>query len=280
MTPSPVTLCLMVRDEKDYVCEWLAYHRSIGFDTIIVIDNESTDGTQDILQKLARAGLIELMAWRTRSDGYNQMMAYKAASSRVETEWLMFLDTDEFLVLHEDHEIGRFLHRFGPDVSLVGLNWRIFGTSGQATYYPDPVFLRFFLASPIGFDANRHLKYIVRTSRLIDPYVHCAKVSGGRIVNDRGEDLAITSHTWSEGVSHSRAQVNHYLLRSRAEFAAKAARPRVSLAHQANPVLPDAMQAGHFSFHDRNDEEDLSILRHLGGYPAQRRLINQVLAAE
>ena len=279
MTPGPVTLCLMVRDEKDYVCEWLAYHRSIGFESVIVIDNESTDGTQHILQKLAGAGLIDLMAWPTRTDGFNQMMAYKAASSRVGTEWLMFLDTDEFLVLHEDHEIGRFLGRFGPDVSLVGLNWRIFGTSGQDTYYPDPVFLRFFLASPIAFEANRHLKYIVRTSRLVAPYVHSAAVSGGRVVNDRGEDLAITGHTWSEAVSHSRAQVNHYLLRSRAEFGTKAARPRVSLTHQADPVLPQAEQAGYFRFHNRNDEEDLSILRHIGGYPAQRRLINQVLAA-
>ena len=61
MTQGPVTLCLMVRDEKDYVCEWRAYHRSIGFETIIVIDNESTDGTQDIQQKLPDAGLIKRM---------------------------------------------------------------------------------------------------------------------------------------------------------------------------------------------------------------------------
>ena len=86
MSTTAVTLCLMVKDEKDYVCEWLAYHRSVGFQTVLVIDNDSTDGTDVILRKLRDAGLIDLMRWSTRSDGYNQMMAYKAASLRVETE--------------------------------------------------------------------------------------------------------------------------------------------------------------------------------------------------
>ena len=279
MSAGSVTLCLMVRNEKDYVCEWLAYHRAIGFETVIVIDNDSTDGTGELLQKLADAGLVDLMHWPNRTDGYNQMMAYKEASARVGTEWLMFLDTDEFLVLHEDDRVGRFLGRFDADVSLIGLNWRIFGTSGHDSYYPDPVFLRFSLASHRAFEGNRHLKYFVRTSRLSEPYVHSAKVSAGRVVNDLGQDIAISGHTWSDTVSHARAQVNHYLLRSRAEFAAKAVRPRIDRSHTPDPVLSKGEQAGYFEFHNRNEEEDLSILRNIAGYPLQRRLINLAVAA-
>ena len=33
-------ICVFVRDEEDSIQEWIAYHALVGFDTVIVYDND------------------------------------------------------------------------------------------------------------------------------------------------------------------------------------------------------------------------------------------------
>jgi hypothetical protein len=49
-----VAVCLMVRDEADDIASWLAWYHLLGFDTCIVYDDHSTDGTWDVLCAAAR----------------------------------------------------------------------------------------------------------------------------------------------------------------------------------------------------------------------------------
>ena len=46
------TLVTTVRNEGPYLWEWVAYHRMIGFHDIIVFQNDSNDGTDQILRLL------------------------------------------------------------------------------------------------------------------------------------------------------------------------------------------------------------------------------------
>ena len=47
-----IKIFTMVKDEVDIVYDWLVYHSTIfGNDNIYVIDNYSTDGTYEILEK-------------------------------------------------------------------------------------------------------------------------------------------------------------------------------------------------------------------------------------
>ena len=47
-----IKIFTMVKDEADIVEDWIIYHASIfGYDNIYVIDNYSSDGTYEILQK-------------------------------------------------------------------------------------------------------------------------------------------------------------------------------------------------------------------------------------
>jgi hypothetical protein len=49
-----IKIFTMVKDEVDIVEDWIIYHASIfGYDNIYVIDNYSTDGTYEILQKFS-----------------------------------------------------------------------------------------------------------------------------------------------------------------------------------------------------------------------------------
>ncbi|MFG1358490.1 glycosyltransferase family 2 protein [Xanthobacter pseudotagetidis] len=48
-----IAICAIVRDEAPYVLEWVAHHRALGFDHIFVFDNESRDGTSELLDSLS-----------------------------------------------------------------------------------------------------------------------------------------------------------------------------------------------------------------------------------
>lgn len=39
-----------VKDEAPYILEWIAWHRLVGFDKIIIAQNSSTDGTVELLE--------------------------------------------------------------------------------------------------------------------------------------------------------------------------------------------------------------------------------------
>lgn len=56
-------LCEIMRDEVHYVVEWIVYHRVIGFDRIIIYDNQSVDALPSICRSLAKAGLISCIGW-------------------------------------------------------------------------------------------------------------------------------------------------------------------------------------------------------------------------
>ena len=46
------------RDEGPYLLEWIAHHRAVGFDHIFLYTNDIQDGSDALLQALARAGEI------------------------------------------------------------------------------------------------------------------------------------------------------------------------------------------------------------------------------
>ncbi|MET0031932.1 MAG: glycosyltransferase family 2 protein, partial [Limnospira maxima] len=52
--------CTTAKNESPYLVEWIAYHRFIvGFDEILIYDNDSQDDSLDLLQKLAALGLCK-----------------------------------------------------------------------------------------------------------------------------------------------------------------------------------------------------------------------------
>ena len=54
-------LTLLVKNEADIILDNIFFHYAKGVDFIIVTDNNSTDGTIDILKDLEKAGLIHLL---------------------------------------------------------------------------------------------------------------------------------------------------------------------------------------------------------------------------
>ena len=123
-----VSLCLIFKDEEKYLDEWLTFHRLIGVDHFYLYNNNSSDNFRAILSSYINEGLVTLIDW---PHDYQQVEAYKDCYERfrAETQWLGFIDTDEFLNILEDNDIKDFLSKFDSFPALY-FQWKMFGTSG------------------------------------------------------------------------------------------------------------------------------------------------------
>ncbi len=88
---------LVVRDEVDIVDVQIAYHLNAGVDFVIATDHESSDGTTDILESYARAGVLQRIPVTGRmQDGPWRTHMARLAASEHGADWIINTDADEF----------------------------------------------------------------------------------------------------------------------------------------------------------------------------------------
>jgi glycosyl transferase family 2 len=93
-----LVMTLLVRDEEDIVEDHLVYHLNQGVDFVVATDNNSVDGTRDVLDRFQRMGYVEVID--EPDDTYDQWrwvtrMARRAATDRG-ADWVINSDADEF----------------------------------------------------------------------------------------------------------------------------------------------------------------------------------------
>ncbi|MDB5686801.1 MAG: hypothetical protein JWR77_1390 [Rhizorhabdus sp.] len=280
MESGGITVCAIVKDERRYLIEWVAYYRLLGFDRLVLYSNDCSDGTDRLLDAMQAAGLIEHRSWPSQPGRAPQRSSYEDALGRCDTRWILFVDADEFLRLIEDQEIHQFIARFEPDVSAVAINWRIFGSSGLTDYEPAPVMERFTRSAPRDHPINRHVKTMaVAADVAAVPNAHGVILARGRYVMPNGVDITLDRDAFARP-RYRIAQINHYVVKSRAEFEEKRRRGNVTLPLELRDESTMRDQA-FFEIHDRNEEDFREILVRLGEVKAgMRRIRRTVLAVD
>jgi glycosyltransferase involved in cell wall biosynthesis len=258
-------LVVIVRDEVRALLEWVAYHRVIGFDEIIVYDNESRDGTTELCQQLHNDGAITHRPWRDpppESEIGPQIPAYEHAAANTSAEWLCFLDADEFLVLQDYKTVADLICVAGRYLMPIALNWKIFGSNGQTEYRDDLVIERFPRCGGPEQDVNRHIKTLGPASALqggARVHVHGWVLAPGQhYVDALGNPVDVEECTFVTPPQWRGAWINHYIVKSREEFEQKQLRGKATHA-VGDPTKYDRTVESYFTAYDRNEVEDGTI---------------------
>jgi hypothetical protein len=221
MTEPSIALCGIVKNEIRSVVEWLAHYKALGFTDFVIYDNESTDGTGEVLQALDDAGELIRIEWPHSVGDRPQRLAYSHMCKNSTVDWIAYFDVDEFLLLREDDTIAGFLGRFGDDVNAIAISWVGFNSGGQEKYRAAPVIERFTEALPHRNRYNRSLKSIGRREKLSATGIHRLAVSEGRYVTPSGKDAQFVTGQILRREDVKVAVLHHYLVKSMEEFEEK-----------------------------------------------------------
>ncbi|TWB35140.1 glycosyl transferase family 2 [Nitrospirillum pindoramense] len=297
-----VSICAIVKNEGDFLLEWVAYYRLMGVDRFVIYDNGSTDGTRLLLDRIAACAGITVVDWPSAAGhatllfpeardvvmslpnpqdfdwwgnttlgpqlrAYNHFLTYFGA----ETDWALFIDADEFVVSREGLSLPALAANYGaaPGVGAVAVNWRYFGSSGQLEPDGRLVTERFTRCAPARHNGHVHMKTLARTAAVDRMLIHSGRLrEGWRYVDDLGAAVELRDHAFTPDISHARLYIHHYSVKSRWEFERKRARGRAPYPDH-HPHKHEGLDDAYFRRQDLNDEEDVTLLRHVPAVKAE-----------
>jgi len=225
------------RNEGPYLLDWIAYHKSIGFDHAFIYSNDNTDGSDRILELLAGAGEIHWMNNEVSPGTLPQFKAYAHALSVLpeilDYRWTLIADLDEYFGFDSEKfvSVSDFLEwQEMRQADAVALPWLIHVARLHDGWSDRPCVTRFPMRE---ITVNHHVKSVFRTNRMWSSNPHHPDASHGsnmRFLAETGLPHIPLPPQNSPGLSCNplahNAWVSHYILRSAPEALQKIYRGR------------------------------------------------------
>lgn len=272
------TLVATAKNEGPFFWEWVAWHRSIGFEKIVIFQNDSDDLTHAILKCLEKTGAIRYF-YNEAAPNKHQIRAYQRstqAQDYKDAAWIMALDIDEFMVIKTGDGTLTALFEAVPSCDAILANWRLFGSSGQTEMTDGLVTDRFLYAEPKNriLTNSAGIKTLFRRTEFRRPGVHVPIEHDGktnlRYVNGSGLTKdEFTFDNWRSMDPRKRefVQINHYMIKDPQSFVVKSGRGR---AHQ----IERSVDKSYWRKHNFNNERDLAISRYRNRLLSEMKALN------
>lgn len=249
-------ICAVVKDENQYLREWVSFHLSVGADFILIIDNSPVPNAHEVLGDFILGGAVEVRRFSSRKN--QQREAYDRALDylRNRCDWLAFIDIDEFLFPAHSGSLKDTLKDF-EGFAAVAINWVSFGSNGHVEppsgwvteNFTDRGALDHSIAAPhLEIESNdqtrakkyrplnSHVKCVVspKRTRFFRSAHHFEYTPGSYAVD---ENFHRVDGPFTQSVSIEKLRINHYWSKSLKELETKLQKGRVS---QSTNKVPNA----------------------------------------
>lgn len=216
----PITLALVaiMKNEGDYIKEWLDYHILLGIKKFFLYDNGSTDATRIVLTPYIKTGIVEYSFWPGKAQ---QLRVYNDAleKHRLDCLYLGFIDIDEFIYPNSSAGVFDIVNSVMKKYNspALGINWRMFGSSFLEKRPQGGVLENFVYRAEDGYEHNEHIKSLVNPRRCwYMSNAHWGFYFGdAKATNWRG--VKIESFR-SPSSSDAPIYINHYFTKSHEEW--------------------------------------------------------------
>jgi hypothetical protein len=206
-----LVLTVLARDEADVIDAQIAFHLNAGVDFVIATDNNSRDGTTEILEAYARDGVLHLI--REPAEGLRQgewvtRMARLAATEHG-ADWVINSDADEFW-WPRGGSLEEVLAAVPGTYGVVQAFWRSFvPRPDDGSFFAERMTARLSQHAPIN-DPTSFYRPVVKVAHRGDPQVTVAR--GNHALAD---SPLLTLTTWHP------IEVLHFPLRSHGQWMRK-----------------------------------------------------------
>ncbi|KAF7128964.1 hypothetical protein RHSIM_Rhsim10G0011700 [Rhododendron simsii] len=189
-------VCTMLRNQAQFLREWVVYHARMGIQRWFIYDNNSDDDTSSLIKSLDDENFnITRHVWpwiKTQEAGF----AHCALQARDSCEWVGFIDVDEFLHFPSGLSMHDVVGNVTSNVAELRVNCHSFGPSGLKRVPAKGVTQGYTCRMAA---AERH-KSIVRpealNSTLINSVHHFQLASGFEVVSVKGNVLVINHYKY------------------------------------------------------------------------------------
>lgn len=249
-----LTVAAIVKNEEDYIEEWLDFHLKQGVEHFYIYENESTDRT--IAKLLNFTGKVTIIPWSVspgQFSAYNHALKYFKHDSR----WIAFIDVDEFLMPSERFlNLPKVLKDFEP-YAAVAVHWLMYGSSGHLKK-PDMPVVTAYICRDV--HVNPHVKCIVQPTKVKslgkDP--HYFIVNEGQKAVDENFNVLKEPYSLLENGTVDKLRINHYHVKSKEEYLNR----KKLGTPDTGKVLSEEEILKNFEANDCNDISDTLALHH------------------
>ena len=128
-----LSVCAIFRNDGKYLPEWIECHIKQGVNHFYLYDNKSEDGFMKFINKYIDQEIVTLTDWPhkfERGENGAQCMAYMHCVENYghESDWIAFLDTDEFLFCPDGMQLIERLDDYKA-YGAVSACYVLYGTS-------------------------------------------------------------------------------------------------------------------------------------------------------
>ncbi len=211
-----LAITAIFRDEASYLKEWIEFHRLVGVQHFYLFNHLSKDNYLSILTPYIKEGIVSLMnlSYEPKTaENWNgfQWAVYSNITKQLKdtVEWLIIIDSDEFLYPVKDTDLKQVLQNY-DNYASISINWRIFGSSNvQKTQDNELMIERLVMRDKT---PDLHVKSIVKP-RYVETFnnPHFAVLSPG--YTQITENYETMEGPYSFSPSRNILAINHYKYR-------------------------------------------------------------------
>ena len=140
-------ICTVIKNEHQYLDEWIQYHLRLGIDYIFIFEDFDSDSHKNITDKYDNVSLCNIHEILTDSEKnkafdikinkrYNVLHFYYKhillyIKSKYQYDWCFILDADEFITLENNEQNINYALSKYENYDAIILRWKCYGASGH-----------------------------------------------------------------------------------------------------------------------------------------------------